>query len=41
MIYTLALYNESARDNRSSPYLAAFGPRTFGHYLGARAEWWF
>jgi maltoporin len=41
LIYTLALYNQSARDNLASPYLSAFGPRQFGHYLGARAEWWF
>ena len=41
MIYTLALYNQSARDNLASPYLSTFGPRQFGHYLGARAEWWF
>ncbi|WP_255636438.1 carbohydrate porin [Hyalangium versicolor] len=45
-IYTLAVYNEAARNAGAaglavSPYIATFGPRTFGHYLGARAEWWF
>jgi maltoporin len=47
LIYTLAVYNEAARraaiENSfvASPYHRAFGPREFGHYLGARAEWWF
>ncbi len=46
LIYTLAYYSEGARDASNAgaiyiPYMADFGPRTFGHYLGARAEWWF
>jgi maltoporin len=46
LIYTLAVYNHAAREAgaaglKVSPYVADFGPRTFGHYLGARAEWWF
>jgi len=47
LIYTLAVYSEGARNAAragsfvASPYLRQFGPRTFGHYLGARAEWWF
>jgi maltoporin len=46
LIYTLAYYGEGAREAAIagavvSPYMREFGPRTFGHYLGARAEWWF
>jgi maltoporin len=46
LIYTLAYYSEGARGaavagRLVSPYMRDFGPRTFGHYLGARAEWWF
>jgi maltoporin len=46
LIYTLAYYSEGARGAALagalvSPYMQDFGPRTFGHYLGARAEWWF
>jgi maltoporin len=47
LIYTLAVYNEASRTVAAagsfiaSPYQRAYGPRTFGHYLGARAEWWF
>lgn len=46
LIYTLAYYSEGARNAARSgrivsPYMQDFGPRTYGHYLGARAEWWF
>ncbi|MBN1203626.1 MAG: carbohydrate porin [Myxococcaceae bacterium] len=46
LIYTLAYYSEGARGANlagalSTPYMKNFGARTFGHYLGARAEWWF
>jgi maltoporin len=48
LIYTLAYYSEGARGAAianagaiTAPYLRDFGPREFGHYLGARAEWWF
>jgi maltoporin len=46
LIYTLAYYSEGARGaftagRLGTPYLQDFGARTFGHYLGARAEWWF
>ena len=46
LIYTLAYYSEGARGaaiagRLVNPYMRDFGPRTFGHYLGARAEWWF
>jgi maltoporin len=47
-IYTLAVFSEGARNAYSAGPLAGrttyfnqFGPRTFGHYLGIRAEWWF
>jgi maltoporin len=41
LFYTLALYNQVARDALMSPYLQTFGPDAVGHYLGARVEWWF
>jgi len=51
LIYTLARYDEDAQNlldspsprasGLASPYLKQFGRREFGHYLGARAEWWF
>ena len=51
LIYTLAHYSQGARDlltapspaaqAAASPYLKQFGAREWGHYLGARAEWWF
>jgi maltoporin len=46
LIYTLAYFSEGARNAAISgalvsPYMRDFGPREFGHYLGARAEWWF
>jgi maltoporin len=41
LIYTIAIYNDHARDNELSPYLQAFGASRTGHYIGARAEWWF
>jgi maltoporin len=48
LIYTLAVYNQAARDAFTqgigvnvSSYMNLFGPRQFAHYLGARAEWWF
>ncbi len=45
-IYTLAYFSEGAREASISgaltnPYFRNFGPRTFGHYLGVRSEWWF
>jgi maltoporin len=41
LFYTLAAYDNDARDKLYSPYLQAFGPKNLGHYVGARAEWWF
>jgi maltoporin len=47
-IYTLAVYNQAARDAHNagiganvSSYMNLFGPRQFAHYVGTRAEWWF
>jgi maltoporin len=41
-IYTAAIYNQAAVEQDMSPYLraTASGSR-FGHYIGARTEWWF
>ncbi|WP_233262101.1 carbohydrate porin [Vitiosangium sp. GDMCC 1.1324] len=41
LFYTLAVYDNDARDKQYSPYLQTFGPKNLGHYIGARAEWWF
>lgn len=41
LFYTLAFYNQAARDALMAPYLQTFGPDAVGHYLGARVEWWF
>ena len=40
-IYTLAIYNHWAQTILLSPYLQSEGPAPVGHFLGARAEWWF
>ncbi|MDW7691826.1 carbohydrate porin [Flammeovirgaceae bacterium SG7u.111] len=39
-IYSLARYNDLARDNLYSPYLGLVGAEKWGHYFGVRAEWW-
>jgi maltoporin len=41
-IYTAGIYNGAAVEQNMSPYLraTASGSR-FGHYIGARTEWWF
>jgi len=41
LIYTLALYNQAAVDQRMSPYLQTIGTSKVAHFLGARTEWWF
>jgi maltoporin len=41
LFYTVAFYNQAARDALMSPYHVAFGPDAIAHYLGARVEWWF
>jgi len=41
-IYTAGIYNQAAVDQRMSPYLRVTGSQSrFGHYVGARTEWWF
>ncbi len=39
-IYTIALYNDFAKENLYSPYLQAVGKKSIGQYFGVRAEWW-
>lgn len=41
VFYTIAFYNQAARDALMSPYLQVFGPKSIAHYIGARVEWWF
>jgi maltoporin len=41
LIYTAAIYNDAAIDQRMSPYLQTMGPSRVAHFLGARSEWWF
>ena len=40
LVYSLAHYNKFAADNLYSPYLAQTGSKRWGHYIGAKAEWW-
>jgi maltoporin len=40
LFYTLALYNQQAKEQLYSPYLQTVGPTSVGHFLGARVEWW-
>ncbi len=40
LIYSVARYNKFATDNLYSPYLAEIGHKSWGHYIGIRAEWW-
>jgi len=41
LIYTTAIYNQAAVDQRMSPYLQTMGPNKVAHFLGVRTEWWF
>ncbi|WNG49440.1 carbohydrate porin [Archangium minus] len=42
LFYTIAFYDEDAVANLVSPYLQTMGGgSSIGHYVGARAEWWF
>jgi len=41
LIYTTAIYNQAAVDQRMSPYLQTMGPTKVAHFLGVRTEWWF
>jgi maltoporin len=40
LIYSVARYNDFARDNVYSSYLQIAGPKSWGHFFGVRAEWW-
>ncbi|WP_353935918.1 carbohydrate porin [Reichenbachiella agariperforans] len=39
-VYSVARYNDTARDNQYSPYLDLVGKDRWGHYFGVKAEWW-
>jgi maltoporin len=39
-IFSLARYNEAAKDNLYSPYLAYAGASNWGYFFGVKAEWW-
>lgn len=40
--YTASIYDNDAVDQRMSSYLRTTASRSrFGHYIGARTEWWF
>ena len=39
-VYSLAHYNQFAADNLYSSYLAQSGVKSWGQYLGVKAEWW-
>ncbi|AFD06453.1 carbohydrate porin [Solitalea canadensis] len=40
LVYTIAKYNEFAKNNLYSPYLQQIGNKSWGHYIGVKAEWW-
>ena len=40
LVYSLAHYNQFAADNLYSSYLAQSGVKSWGQYLGVKAEWW-
>jgi maltoporin len=39
-VFSLAHYNETAKNNMYSPYLSYTGPKDWGYYFGVKAEWW-
>ncbi|MGL1887670.1 MAG: carbohydrate porin [Reichenbachiella sp.] len=39
-VYSVARYNDAARDGQYSPYLDVAGQERWGHYFGVKAEWW-
>jgi maltoporin len=46
IFYTIAFYDQNARDALTAPYLQAVASAgtqvpSIGHYLGTRVEWWF
>lgn len=39
-IFSLAHYNDAAKDALYSPYLSFVGHKQWGYYFGVKAEWW-
>ena len=39
-VFSLAHYNEAAKNGMYSPYLSYTGPKDWGYYFGVKAEWW-
>lgn len=39
-VFSLAHYNEAAKNAMYSPYLSYTGPKDWGYYFGVKAEWW-
>jgi maltoporin len=39
-ICSIAFYNKYAQDNLYSPYLEFVGSKSWGYFLGIKAEWW-
>jgi maltoporin len=39
-VFSLAHYNEAAKNSMYSPYLSYTGPKDWGYYFGVKAEWW-
>lgn len=39
-VFSLAHYNEAAKNSLYSPYLSYTGPKDWGYYFGVKAEWW-
>ena len=39
LVYTLAHYNDYARDHNYSPYLQV-NQKSWGSYVGVKTEWW-
>ncbi|UKJ05864.1 carbohydrate porin [Solitalea lacus] len=40
LVYTVAHYNDFAKNNLYSPYLQQIGNKSWGHYIGIKTEWW-
>ena len=38
--FSVARYNDYAKENLYSPYLSYVGPKQWGYYFGVKAEWW-
>ncbi len=39
-VWSLAHYNDAARENMYSPYLQFVGRKSWGYYFGVKMEWW-